>query len=241
MRAEERASALFAGKVAAEEVRLARAALGRGGADAGAGARAPRDGHLDVVAPVSGRVLRVFQKSAGVVPAGTPLVEIGDPAALEIVVDVLTTVAVQVRPGTPVAIQGWGGDAPLGGRVRLIEPSGFTRPSALGVDEQRVNVVIALTDPRDRWAALGDGYRVEARLVLWQAGDVLKAPQGAVFRQGDGWGAFRIDGGKATLVPVEIGHRGETDVEILSGLTANAVVAVHPGDRVKSGARVETR
>jgi len=241
MRSEEHASAVFAGKVAAEEVRLARVALGREGEHGARGARGRRDRHLDVVAPVSGRVLRVFQKSAGVVPAGTPLVEIGDPAALEVVVDVLTTVAVQVRSGTPVTIQGWGGDAPLAGRVRLVEPSGFTRPSALGVDEQRVNVIIALTDPRERWAALGDGYRVEARLVLWEAADVLKAPQGAVFRQGESWGAFRVDGGKATLVPVQIGHRGETEVEILSGLPAGATVAVHPGDRVKNGARVEAR
>jgi HlyD family secretion protein len=104
-----------------------------------------------------------------------------------------------------------------------------------------VNVVIALTDPRPRWAALGDGYRVEARLVLWQAADVLKAPQGAVFRHGEGWAVFRIDGGRAALVPVEIGHRGETEVEILSGLPAGAAVAVHPGDRVKEGARVEAR
>jgi HlyD family secretion protein len=234
MRAEEHASALFASKVAAEEVRIARVALGRGDHPA-------HDRHVDALAPVSGRVLRVFQKSAGVVPAGTPLVEVGDPAALEIVVDLLTTNAVQVRPGTEVVIQAWGGEGPLAGRVRLVEPSGFTRPSALGVDEQRVNVVIALTDPRARWAALGDGYRVETRLVLWQAGDVLKAPQGAVFRHGDGWAVFRIDGGKAALVPVEIGHRGETEVEIRSGLAPDVAVAVHPGDRVRPGARVEAR
>jgi HlyD family secretion protein len=234
MRHEEHASAVFAGKVAAEEVRLARAALGRGD-------RAPRDRHVDAFAPASGRVLRVFQKSAGVVPAGTPLVEIGDPAALEIVVDLLTTNAVQVKPGTEVLIQAWGGDGPLAGRVRLVEPSGFTRPSALGVDEQRVNVVIALTDPRARWDTLGDGYRVETRIILWQAGDVLKVAQGAVFRHGDGWGVFRVDGGKAALVPVQIGHRGDTEVEVLSGLSPGDTVAVHPGDRVKTGARVEVR
>lgn len=234
MRTEEHASTLFAEKVAAEDVRMARVTLGRGDG-------APGNRHLDVLAPVSGRVFRVFQKSAGVVSAGTPLVEVGDPAALEVVVDLLTTEAVQVKSGAEVGILGWGGDGPLAGRVRLVEPSGFTRPSALGVDEQRVNVVVALTDPPARWAALGDGYRVETRLVLWQAPDVLEAPLGAVFRHGDGWAAFRIDGGKASLVPVEIGHRGDSEVEILSGLAPDVTVAVHPGDRVKHGVRVEAR
>jgi HlyD family secretion protein len=234
MRAEEHASAVFAEKVAEEEVRLARVTLGRGD-------RPARDRHIDVLAPVSGRVLRVLQESAGVVSAGTPLVEVGDPVALEIVVDLLTTAAVQVKPGTEVVISGWGGDGPLAGRVRQIEPSGFTKPSALGVDEQRVNVVIALTDPRGRWATLGDGYRVETRLALWRASDVLKAPQGAVFRHGDGWAVFRIDGDRAQLAPVQIGHRGDTEVEILSGLEPGVSVAVHPGDRVKPGARVEPR
>jgi HlyD family secretion protein len=140
-----------------------------------------------------------------------------------------------------VTIQGWGGGTPLHGQVRLVEPSGFTRPSALGVDEERVNIVVVLTDPRQRWAALGDGYRVEARIVLWQANDVVSVPQGAVFRQGDGWGAFRVDRGRATLVPVEIGHRGDGQVEILAGLAPGDTVAVHPGDRVKTGARVEAR
>jgi HlyD family secretion protein len=235
MRAEELTSARFAGKVAQEEVRRARVALGRDGAG-----RA-RDRHVDVLAPVSGRVLRVLQKSAAVVPAGAPLLEIGDPAALEIVVDLLTTDAVHVQPGTPVVIGGWGGAGALAARVRRVEPSAFTRPSALGVDEQRVNVVVALVEPRERWAVLGDGYRVEARLELWRSEDVLQVPQGAVFRRGDGWAVFAVDGGVARLRPVTIGHRGETGVEILSGLEPGVTVAVHPGDRVKEGARVEAR
>jgi HlyD family secretion protein len=168
-------------------------------------------------------------------------VEVGDPARLEVIVDLLTTVAVQVRPGTPVTIHDWGGEPPLNGRVRLVEPSGFSKPSALGVDEQRVNVVVALTDPRNRWAALGDGYRVETRLVLWRGEDVTRIPQGAVFRHGDGWAVYRIDGGRAALVPVQIGHRGETEVEVLAGLTPGVAVAVHPGERVQAGARVEAR
>jgi len=237
MRGEELSSAQFANKVAAEEVRLAQAALGRGG---GSG----RDRHLDVLAPVSGRVFRVHQKSATFVSAGTPLIEIGDPAKLEIVVDFLTTDAVKVRPGTEVQIRGWGRDHTLAGRVRMIEPSAFTRPSALGVDEQRVNVVIVLGEPCDQLhvgSALGDGYRVEARMVLWRGDDVLKAPQGAVFRHGDRWAVYRIGDGIARLAPVEIGHRGDSEVEILSGLAAGDAVAVYPGDRVKEGARVQPR
>jgi HlyD family secretion protein len=234
IRAEELASARFAVKVASEQLRVAQAALGR---DGGRG----RDHHVDVLAPVSGRVLRVQQKSAGVVQSGAPLLEIGDPAALEVVVDFLTTDAVRVRSGTPALIEGWGGAEPLKGRVRRVEPSAFTRQSALGVDEQRVNVVIALTDPRERWAVLGDAYRVEARLVLWRSDNVLQVPQGAVFRRGDAWAVFRLDGGVARLATVTIGHRSDTNVEVLSGLDPGAKVAVHPGDRVKDGARVEVR
>lgn len=234
MRGEELASTVFAGKVAAEEVRMARAALGSGGAPV-------RGRHVDVIAPVSGSVLRVHQKSAGVVQAGTPLLEVGDDSALEVVVDLLTTDAVHVAPGTPVVLQGWGGDTPIAGRVRHVERSGFTRPSALGVDEQRVNVLIVFTEAREKWAALGDGYRVEARLVLWQSSDVLKVPQGAVFRHGDSWAVYRVERGTSRLTAVTIGHRGEAEVEILSGLEAGAAVAVHPGDRVKDGARVESR
>jgi len=175
------------------------------------------------------------------VQAGTPLVEVGDPGALEIVVDLLTTDAVHVQPGTEAVIEGWGGELPLRGRVRRLEPSAFTRPSALGVDEQRVNVIVALTEPHEKWSALGDGYRVEVRFVLWQAASVLKAPHGAVFRYRERWAVYRISNGVARLNPVSVGHRGETEVEILSGLEPGATVAVQPGDRVKDGARVEAR
>ncbi|HEX5102046.1 MAG TPA: HlyD family efflux transporter periplasmic adaptor subunit [Polyangiaceae bacterium] len=235
MRDEELSSAEFGSKVAVEEVRVARVALGREGSGA------PKDHHVDVLSPVSGRVLGIHHKSAGVVQASTPLVEVGDPSALEVVVDLLTTDAVHVLPGTPVVIRGWGGDHPIEGRVRRVEPSAFTRPSALGVDEQRVNVIVALTDPRRQWETLGDGYRVEARIVLWQAERVLKVPQGAVFRHGDGWAVFVVNGNVARLTPVTLGHRGETEAEISAGLAEGTAVAVHPGDRVKDGARVEPR
>ena len=231
MRGEEVASAAFAVKVAAEQVRVSRATLeGEGPA---------RAGHVEVLAPVSGRVLRVFQKSEGVVVAGTPLLEVGNPEVLELVIDLLTTDAVRVGPGTPVTIQGWGGERPLAARVRKVEPSAFTKLSAPGVEEQRVNVIAALTEPRERWAALGDGFRIEGRLVLWRGEDVLEIPLGAAFRHGDGWAVFRVASGRARLTPVRIGHRGETEVEVLEGLEPGACVAVHPGDRVKDGARVE--
>ena len=235
MRAQEESSAAFAAKVAAQDLRLARAAL------AGDRTGSTRDGHVDVIAPASGRVLRVMQKSAGIIPAGTPILEVGDPAALEVIVDLLTTAAVQITPGTPVAIDGWGGEGTLNGRVRLVEPSGFTRPSALGIDEQRVNVIVAITDPHDRWAALGDNYRVENRLVLWRGEDVVQVPQGAIFRHGDGWAAYRIDHGTTSLITVQPGHRGDATVEITGGLSVGQAVVVHPGERVKDGGRVEIR
>lgn len=231
MRSEELSSAVFAAKVAGEEVRVARAAL--------AGEGASRERRIAVLAPASGRVLRVLRESEGVVPAGTPLVEVGNPELLELVVDLLTTDAVRVHPGTPLSVQGWGGDRTLAARVRRVEPSAFTKLSALGVDEQRVNVIATLDDSRREWAALGDGFRIEARFVLWEGADVLKVPQGAAFRHGDGWAVYRVASGEARLTPVRIGHRGETEIEVLDGLEPGAVVVVHPGDRVEDGVRVE--
>lgn len=234
MREQELASAEFATKVAGEQARVARAALEQEGRSAGVR-------HVDVVAPVSGRVLRITQKSEGVVQAGAPLLEVGDPTVLEVVVDLLTTDAVNVAPGTPVTIERWGGDHDLAGRVRRVEPSAFTKPSALGVDEQRVNLVVAFTEPRESWSALADGYRVEARLILWRSEAVTKVPMGAVFRHGDGWAVFRAERGVARLAPVTIAHRGDTEVEITSGIDPGTTVVVHPGDRVKEGVRIEVR
>jgi HlyD family secretion protein len=229
---EEVTSGEFTVKVAGEEVRLASAALDQRDGN-------PERYHIDVLAPASGRVLRVLQESAGLVQAGTPLVEVGDPAALEVVVDLLTTDAVHVTPGTPAAIVGWGGDRELAARVTRVEPSGFTRPSALGVDEQRVNVILGFSDPRSEWASLGDGFHVEARLVLWRGDQVLQVPTLAVFRQGGGSAVFSIEDDRARLLPVAIGHRGDMQVEVVSGLSPGDSVIVHPGDRVKDGVRVE--
>jgi HlyD family secretion protein len=138
-------------------------------------------------------------------------------------------------------VTGWGGDGPLAGRVSRVEPSGFTRPSVLGVDEQRVNVIVALLEPRERWTSLGDGYHVETRIVLWQGSSVLQVPHGAVFRRGDGWAVYRVLDRRAELVPVRLGHRGESAVEVVSGLAPDETVIVHPGDRVTDGVRLEMR
>ncbi len=220
----------FAARVADYEVEMARAAIA-----SMSGARA--GGQLDVTSPIDGRVLKVLHKSEGVVLPGTQLLEIGDPAALEIVVDVLTSDAARIRPGAPATIDRWGG-AVLEGRVRRIEPSAFTRMSALGVEEQRVNLLIDLTSPRAAWTALGDGWRVEAHVVVWDAPDVLEVPTAALFRQDGGWALFRVDGGVARLTPVEIGQRTAREAEVVRGVSAGQRIVAHPSDRVHDGARV---
>jgi HlyD family secretion protein len=235
MRADELASATFGARVAEEEVRRARAVLEQADVTQGELETA------DVPSPVPGNILQVLQRSAGLVAPGTALFEIGDLTRLEVVVDLLTSDAVQVEQGTAVEIIDWGSPRVLHGEVLRIEPSAFTKVSALGVDEQRVNVVMTLTEPRSQWLALGDGYRVRARIPLWRANEVTKVPIGALFRHGDGWAVYRIDGHAAKLAAVEIGHRGETEAEITSGLGPGTRVAVHPGDRVTDGARVELR
>jgi HlyD family secretion protein len=235
MRADELDSATFGASVAEEEVRRARVALDQTGRTRSSSESA------EVVAPVPGNILRILQRSSGPISIGAPLFEIGDLAGLEVAVDLLTTDAVQIEPSAPAEIFGWGSERVLHGEVLRVEPSGFTKLSALGVDEQRVNVIIALTDPRSLWPALGDGYRVSARIPLWKANDVMKVPIGALFRHGDGWAVFRLDGDTARLAPVEIGHRGDTETEIASGLSVGSRVAVHPGDRVKDGARIAAR
>lgn len=203
------------------------------------GGAAPRGQVVRMTAPVSGTVLRVLQESRRPVVAGTQLIEIGDPAAIEIVSDMLSADAVKVAPGAEVAIEGWGGDAPLKGRVRLVEPSGFTKISALGVEEQRVNVVIDLTDPRAAWQRLGDGFRVTVRIALWSGADVLRVPVGALFRQGQGWAVFAVDGeGKARLRPVRIGQMNDEMAEVLDGLAPGEQVIQHPGEKIAAGVRV---
>jgi HlyD family secretion protein len=174
------------------------------------------------------------------VQAGEPLLELGDPGALELVVDVLTSDAIRIRPGAEVLVDRWGGE-PLEGRVRLVEPSAFTRPSALGVEEQRVNVLVDLSSPRERWSTLGDGFRIEAHIVVWEAHEVLKVPASAVFRHGGSWAVFVVDDGVVHEVAVELGERTGREVQVVSGLQAGQRVVLHPSDRILSGAEVEQR
>jgi HlyD family secretion protein len=235
LRTEELASARFGAKMAEHEVEMARAALARHSAPGEKG-----QDEFAVPSPAAGRVLRVLAPNAGVVQTGTPLVELGDPAALEIVADVLTADAVRIPERARVTLKEWGGPD-LAAHVRLVEPSAFTRVSALGVEEQRVSVVIDLDEPRTRWAALGDGYRVETRIVIWEHDAVLTVPSSAVFRGKTGWAVFVLEGGRARLRPVEVGQRGGALVEIAKGLTEGEAVVVHPSEAVADGVRVERR
>ena len=226
--------------VAGHELDQARAAL--------AAVRSDNDATFAVLAPVSGRVLRVLQPSAGTVALGTPLLEIGDTAEMEIVAEVLTGDALQARPGTPVRIERWGGATPLAGKVRRVEPAAFTKISALGVEEQRVNVLIDIISPPEQWRALGDGYRVGVRIVTLARENALRVPVSAVFprTQSDGEGSRRMavfvaDADRARLRPVEVGGRNGEDAWIVSGLNAGDRVIVYPGDAVEEGARVEAR
>lgn len=170
-----------------------------------------------VRAPVSGRVLRVLQESEAIVASGTPLLELGDPAEIEVVVDVLTSEAVRITPGAQVMIDRWGGPAPLQGRVRLVEPGAFTKVSALGVEEQRVWVVIDLTSPYERWAALGDGFRVDARITVEVVEDALLVPVSALFRRAPGWAVFVVQDGIARERQIEIARRSARSAIVSGG------------------------
>jgi HlyD family secretion protein len=196
---------------------------------------------LQIRSPIDGVVLTRLQQSESVVPAGAPLLELGAPHDLEIVADLLSSDAVQVNPRDRVMVEQWGGDQPLRGRVRLVEPSGFLKISALGVEEQRVNVIIDLADPLEAWKKLGDGYRVEVEVVIWEDKDVLKVPTSALFRRGGDWVVFVAEGGRARLRRVEIGRRNGLEAQLLSGLRAGQDVVVHPGDAITDGARISPR
>ncbi|MBX3603852.1 MAG: efflux RND transporter periplasmic adaptor subunit [Piscinibacter sp.] len=201
-----------------------------------------------VRAPVAGRVLRVAQVSEGAVALGAPLLELGDTSHLEIVAELLTTDALQSRPGSAVQIERWGGPGTLEGRVRLVEPAAFTKVSALGVEEQRVKVLIDITSPPQTWRALGDGYRVAVRVVTLTLDDALRVPVSAVFPlpalddgQPGGMAVFALEDGRAKLTPVQVGARNGSQAWIRSGLSAGATVIVYPGNSVRDGVRVKAR
>ena len=196
---------------------------------------------LEVRAPVTGVVLQRLHESEAVVPAGEPLMEIADPADLEIVSDYLSTDAVQIRAGMPVEVDRWGGGKTLSGIVRLVEPHGFLKVSALGVEEQRVNVITRFEDPRGAWQALGDGYRVETRVVIWDRPDALQVPISSLYRQGNGWAVFVAEDGRAHIRTIELGRRGSLNAEVLKGLQQGATVVLHPPDTLSDDARVVVR
>lgn len=230
-------SAQFAVEVARHEVESAKTALRHSAAQPGGAARET----VIVRAPVEGQILARPRQSEGIVEPGAALLEVGDPRALEVAVDVLSADAVRIRPGTPVILDRWGGEEPLEGVTRSVEPVGFTKLSALGVEEQRVWVVADLRSPVEAWSRLGDGYRVEASFVVWQGERVLQIPASALFRQGEGWAAFVIDDGQVRRRAVEIGQRGGLTVEIRSGLAEGERVVTHPDDALREGAAVRVR
>jgi HlyD family secretion protein len=195
---------------------------------------------IQLRAPVSGRVLKIIQESEAAVQAGTPLIEIGDPLDLEVVADLLSSDAVQVKVGAPVRIDGWGGTS-IQGKVVRIDPAGFLKVSALGIEEQRVRVTIDFADPPETWSRLGHDYRVTVHVAIWSADDALTLPVSALFRKGGDWAVFAVEGGRARATLVKIGHRNDRVAEVLAGLTAGTQVVMHPSDRISDGTRVAQR
>jgi HlyD family secretion protein len=228
-----------AANAAASAVRAAEAERDRARVRLAAPSPRTNGGSVAVIAPVDGVVLRRLRESESSVPAGEPLLELGDPSRLEIVADLLSTDAVRVRKGARAMVEQWGEDVALDATVRRIEPAGFTKVSALGVEEQRVNVVLDVGDSGEEGAALGDAYRVEVRIVIWEAPNVLKVPTSALFRDGEQWAVYVVRDGRARHTRIELGRQTGREAEVLSGLSEGARVIVHPGDMVEDDARVK--
>jgi len=235
--ASARRSADFTVEVASYELEAARTALEYSAATE-SGAPAER---VPVRSPITGRILKVQHECEGPVRTGEALFEVGDPSALEVEVDVLSSDAVRIKPGMQVLFDRWGGEHTLQGVVRNVEPVGFTKTSALGVEEQRVLVISDFVSPQEQWQRLGDGYRVEARFILWQGDDVLQVPASSLFRHGDGWALFVIDDGRAMRRNVEVGQRNGLSAQILDGVGEAEEVILHPSDKVDDGVRVHRR
>jgi len=224
---------------AAREVIAAEGALRAAVAELAVAATDTAPALVEVRAPVAGRVLHVFQESERPVSAGTPLLDAGDPADLEVVIELLSRDGAALTAGTRVELEQWGGPQPLAARVRLVEPAAFTKISALGVEEQRVNVVADITTPLAERAALGDNFRVEARVIVWESSGVLKVPVSALFRHGSEWSAYVVRNGRAVLVPVSAGRSSGTETQVLAGLQEGDEVILYPGDRITDGQRVQ--
>ena len=229
-----RRSAEHAVEVAASELEAARAVLAHSAASQ---TNHPAETVI-IRAPVGGRVLKVVHESEGVVGPGDPLVEIANARSLEVEVELLSADAVRIAPGIRVLFERWGGDVPLEGRVRRVEPVAFTKISALGVEEQRVLVIADITSPRQLWERLGDGYRLEASFILWEGRDILQAPSSALFRYQQGWAVFKVEDGLARHRLVEVGHRNGLIAELLSGLAEGDRLIAHPDDSIEDGTAV---
>ncbi|MCA9216836.1 MAG: HlyD family efflux transporter periplasmic adaptor subunit [Planctomycetales bacterium] len=240
LRSEEYRSARLAVEIAQYELQQAEAAALR--TDPESSTIGDESWNFRVRSPINGRVLRVLQESTAIVSAGTPLLELGDAQDLEIEIDVLSSDAVQISPGNRVRIQHWGGEHELEGKVQLVEPAAFTKISALGVEEQRVWIIVDIVDPPNARPTLGDGFRVEGRIVTWESSAVLRVPTSALFRDANrDWAVFVASGDHAKIVSVEIGHRNDQAAEVVSGLSENDTVIVHPSDRVEDGTLIQRR
>jgi HlyD family secretion protein len=230
-------SARFSIDVARHELEAARTALSYTGADS----QDNPEGNVPVSSPIDGRLLAIHQECEGVVAAGQSLLVVGDTRSLEIETEVLSADAVKIKPGMRVEFHRWGGEKPLLGRVRTVEPVGFTKVSALGVEEQRVLVISDIISDSTEWQGLGDGYRVEAEFILWEADDVLQIPASALFRFNDGWALFVIENGKAVLRMVRVGKRNGLAAQILERLTEGEKVITHPDNNIDDGVSVKLR
>ena len=237
VRLQEVRASLFGLEIARFELAQAQAALLR--------STPATNGHAEarivIRAPCDGVVLRVFQESAAPVSPGTPLVEIGDPTNLEVIIDVLSSDGAMIKPGDAVSLEHWGGDAPLGGVVRLVEPAAFTKISALGVEEQRVNVIVDLVSDAQRRRGLGDAFRVDARVTIWSDANVLYVPLGALFRHADDWCVFVNQNGKARARSLKVGRMNRSQAQVLDGLAAGDQVILYPSDQLEDGVVVRRR
>ena len=196
---------------------------------------------LSIFSPTTGKILRVLHESEGIIEPGDVLVEIGDTSDLEIVVDFLSIDAVRIKPGQRVMIEHWGGESSLNGVVQKVEPFGYTKVSSLGIEEQRVDVIIDLVDPREQWVSLGHGYQVEARIILWQDDNILKIPLTSLFRENKDWSVFVAEEGRATLKRVEIGKKNAFEAQVLSGVKKGEQVILHPSNQIENGVLIEER